>query len=582
MLPSFNAQIIAIYSDYFEEKEILEDALEGMDRQTLLKVATYFLNYNSYDQTDSFRSFDFVSNFFSQENEPFAARILRRTREIEKEAYQNGLEPKRIHFLTNYSCLVLFETIYSTDSKPREMSMAQIEQGLFKAILLINEQNEKGINLPVNGLNTESDFRHFFFSMAFWQWDITNYSPKMLLVSEAIKSSLLFEFLDQNQQTRLLLKEFEGYFGVESWQEFFCQILGWILHSFNVNKTNSLIITLKGSDQKMAELIDRICLSPTADANRDFIHLRAKPIYKLDTWNYRIIYNQFFFELLHQGMYFHLLRLNADSNPPRIKNFRSFYCHEFSEKYLLYSILETIYSNKYKKFSGQQISDLGIDGEPDYYIRNGSKIFLFESKDVLINAEIKTSKSPERIVEALKQKFFKTDKKPKAIIQLVNCIQSIFSESYNFDSFNGSRSTIYPIIIVYNRIFTAPGVNNLLSEWFEAELDRRNFNSHFRQRVHPITLVLIDDLIYYQDLLKNRTWKLETLLSNYHKYIKPQPLKENEEFSDYVSRQNRRYVSFSDYLEYFSRKQNEKATPKAFVQRCNAIIDSLKKDEGSE
>lgn len=47
--------------------------------------------------------------------------------------------------------------------------------------------------------------------------------------------------------------------------------------------------------------------------------------------------------------------------------------------------------NIFKK-SGEEIKNTyNIDAEPDYYIRNGNKIYLFESKDILIPSEVKIS-----------------------------------------------------------------------------------------------------------------------------------------------------------------------------------------------
>ena len=98
--------------------------------------------------------------------------------------------------------------------------------------------------------------------------------------------------------------------------------------------------------------------------------------------------------MLHKGVYFKLYEINNGLvKPEKVKgNFRSFYCDEFSEKILLYKTLNSIFKNKYKELSGEEIkTNYNIDAEPDYYIRNGNSIFLFESKDILINATIKST-----------------------------------------------------------------------------------------------------------------------------------------------------------------------------------------------
>jgi hypothetical protein len=578
MLPSFTAEIIAVYSDYFKEEETLEDLLDGIDKKMLLEVATFFLNIQMDKQIAYSRSSDFISKFFSSENASFASKILLRTRGIENKTSKEGGEMKRLHFITKYTSLVLFETSFSSNYETKQMSYAQAERRIFKAILLINQESESGISLPEGGLKSEVDFRNFFFSMAFWQWDIQNSTPKVLLVTETVKSIFLFEFFEKHSKTDFLLKAFENHFGVKSWREFFLQIMGLMVNMLVRTNTGNIVFELKPSDVLAKAIFERISLKPSIEGIHDFVSLRAQPVLKIDDSKYRIVFDQFFMELLHQGMYFRFSKLNSENKSESISNFRSFYCLEFSEKHLFYSVLKSIYGNRYKQFSGKQLDDQGVIGAPDYYIRNGNKIFLFESKDVMINANIKTSKDPDQILKALKEKFLTSRNKPKAVVQLVNCIESIYSQVWDFDKTIFQRTSIYPIVIVHHRLFSAPAINHLLSEWFEEELDKRGLPANIRNRIKPITLILIDDLIFHQDKLQSRKWKLEDLIDGYHRYRSPGDYRKDQDLPKFISTQNRKFISFSDYLEYWASQNNEHQTPRAFSEKCNSIIESLTED----
>lgn len=65
---------------------------------------------------------------------------------------------------------------------------------------------------------------------------------------------------------------------------------------------------------------------------------------------------------------------------------KKFVGEEFIEKHFFYNIMERSFST-YKLFSGEKLKSLLKDGEPDYYMRKGNKIFLFEFKDILIDSK---------------------------------------------------------------------------------------------------------------------------------------------------------------------------------------------------
>lgn len=65
-----------------------------------------------------------------------------------------------------------------------------------------------------------------------------------------------------------------------------------------------------------------------------------------------------------------------------------------------------IYSNARRLYK----NEFGIIAEPDYYIRNGNKIFLFESKDILIPSETKVSNDYENISSELKKRLYYEEK----------------------------------------------------------------------------------------------------------------------------------------------------------------------------
>ena len=106
----------------------------------------------------------------------------------------------------------------------------------------------------------------------------------------------------------------------------------------------------------------------------------------------------------------------------------------------MYNVLFDVYAKKYIQKSGEEIKNTyNIDAEPDYYIRNGNKIYLFESKDILIPSEVKISNDYTKITAELKKRLYYEEKgdgsiSKKAILQLLYNIKKLLKKNAEWDS----------------------------------------------------------------------------------------------------------------------------------------------------
>ena len=312
-------------------------------------------------------------------------------------------------------------------------------------------------------------------------------------------------------------------------------------------KENQGFYTAKTSSQKDTEFLTNWAVS-SAGEGFDFINIRANPLYKIEENEYRILFPLFMCESLYNGLYFKLNKINSGLDKPnKQKNFRQFYTSNFSEKYLLNTVLRQLFENKYVQCSGEQLDEDGISGAPDYYIRNGNKVFLFECKDVLVNGNVKSAVDYLELEKAIKEKFYKTDKAPKAIVQQINCIEKLQNKEHVYDKrLNPTKAKYYPILITHYRMFDCPGFNKVLLEIFNSEIEQRNLSS---DNIFPLTVINIDDLINYKSFFKNNLQELEQTIIDYHKYTSWNPKKtfgsEDEELNKKLST----YNSFSKFLE---------------------------------
>jgi hypothetical protein len=208
----------------------------------------------------------------------------------------------------------------------------------------------------------------------------------------------------------------------------------------------------------------------------------------------------------------------------------------------------------------------GLNAEPDYYLRNGKRIFLFESKDVLIKAEIKSSYDYNLMSKEIHKKFVSDNNgsKPqnKAILQLINSIKSIYKKQIPNDSnYSLKNVLIYPIIITHNNQSDTVGLNKIIQELFEKELEKNDFHGFKKGQIEPITIINIDTLIFYQDIIGKQV-KLEELINNYHKYtstVQGKKFKSQEEMEIYFEKS---LIPFSFFVENYMLKKGYNSIPK--------------------
>ncbi len=159
------------------------------------------------------------------------------------------------------------------------------------------------------------------------------------------------------------------------------------------------------------------------------------------------------------------------------------------------------------------------NGNPDFYMRNGNKVFIFEIKDALLNSTVICSQDYEVVKSAIYEKFHTNSKgHPKGVSQLaINCEQ-ILTGNIKWDTkYKPNRVKIYPIIVVTDNVFTVPGLNQILNHWFD-EYISVNYPDIDKTRIMPLTVLSIDSLICFQDYISNN---LEQYLSGYSPHAVP-------------------------------------------------------------
>jgi hypothetical protein len=518
-----NTKEIIDFSKIFET-ENYEDYLHRINdipKQLLIDGATHLLNFN---HSDSFVEDHRVllSKWFGPVNNALANTIN------DKIIDYIGDDLKEIQIINARTSLTLFEKVLSSNNNPPEISNEEFEVLLFKVYLALSEQLNQNDNLVIDSIEEDVEYpRSICLAIAnsLPTFDITNFNVNNVFLSQIVKTIFLLEFLENREDTKKLLNDFYEKFEVRDYKEFLIKLLPVSFNVISANSTGRIDLVLNRDDdfEANSSFLDKLSINHLdyEDKDVDFLNLRANPLIKIDDDTYRIIYPLFVLEKNFNGLYFILKEIN-DAYPEKDRvNLRQIVTFDFSEKHMLYSLLERAYGKKYFKFSGEQMK---TPGAPDYYIRNGNKIFLFESKDILINATTKESYDFSEYESALKDKLYyhsgKKKESAKAVRQLANFAKVLLEGEFKEDSNYKPKSIkIYPIIVLHNRQLDIIGLNNLINYWFQDELDSFENKTINVRNVKMPTIISIDTLILIHERLADGELKLEILLDEYQSFI---------------------------------------------------------------
>jgi len=507
------------YSDLFDdEPQSIDFYLRGLNQKYLEKSLLFLLGPFLDESQNDFRQF--LLKFFSHQNREFAQKIYSKLKVITND---NKISSS---ILNKYTLLTMFEAIYKNKTDDLEFGY-DAEIRIFKAILIGN-QHQNLTKKRAYPLIKERKFPQSTIALAFPYTEINNNNPTKIFITQLVKMIKLMDFLSSHDMGCKLLEKYLNEFGFTNIDDYVNTLTLFISQSINtlyVSKTCEFYVGQSNEFSTICNFIDRLILdSNTTKFEEDFTTIKRNPIIKLGVGHYQIIYLPFVLEKIFRGMYFHLDRLNKNfhsEGQPYLKNFRGVYCYEFSEKTLLYSLLLDIYKKRYKCFTGEEIKNKGVNAGPDFYMRSGKHVYLFECKDVMIDKKIKVSNDYQQYEAVIREKLYNKKEGNVGIYQLINNILKIYTGGYSFD--NGlfpEKVKIYPILVVHDRSFNVAGLNVLLNLWFEEEKNILKAHGYPISNVQNLVLIDIDTLIFYKQELQNPSIKLNDLLNGYLKKIR--------------------------------------------------------------
>ncbi|WP_157757628.1 hypothetical protein [Pseudalgibacter alginicilyticus] len=399
------------------------------------------------------------------------------------------------------------------------------EINIFKAFLIINKEVNEKQNFGDAEENIDK-MADMLITMSFSSADIGLFSNTdlefgKLLYTTIVKFEYLLKFLQSSEDYQYLEKALYENFKEENIEGLNAQVkllLGTILKMKFDN--NYKLVPEKPEHIRFLNTL----ASAEIDESDDFTNLKNYPFYKIDDATFSIIDYFFAVDKFFKSVRFILKdAYNTQHNlPEKDGSFFSFYNMQFSEEFLMKRVLDDVFHQKY--IVKRQEADTR-DNEPDYYARHNNRIYLFENKDILVAAGIKSSSNIDEIKKLLKKKFLKDGSRAVGIGQLVKSIEQIVNNEFPFDHYANNKNsfTIYPILLVSDRIFEIMGMNYILNQWYlELVRDKlgENYNPSF---IRDLTFIDMDTLIYWLPHLKKKDRNFKDIIDLHHKAMKKVP-----------------------------------------------------------
>ncbi len=567
---------IPFHAIYPNEKPLeLKEYFQGISRSTLLDIGSFFLGFNHENSAYS-HPYNFLKMFFSKKNEKEVEKIIKNFHKYVAEE-SNSIDTYEFAYVI--SSLRFFEYIFDNveDAGEDTLSKEEIELNIFKAYTILNQENTvsggKIASDSVENVVVEQKPAAISLALQLHNSDLVNYSVKKLFSTQLIRAILFFEFLESEVEGKALVKAFYECYKVEGYSEYLKRLLPLPHAVIMKDKESFTDIVLDGNldSKEDIEFLENFMVKDTDIADIDFRAIRSSPLYKIGDRKYRIISPMFVLEMIYNGLYWRFKPIN-DRLPKgeKVKNLYDLKTYNFSEKYVLHRILKEYYGKRYLQKNGEEL-DAIYDGAPDYYVRNGKRIFLFESKDIMLSAEVKQSSDYAVIKKELIKKLYqKEDGTPKAIIQIVRNVKKILKGNLSFDNaLKPHKVIVHPVLVLHYRMFNVPGLNKILNFWFQDELKKLLGEGLDTSRIRPLVIIDIDTLIFNKDAFAEKKISLEESLLEYQEEFIEFTLAGRKYYSETEAFQAQKnsYLPFDSYLDEKIEKMNLRNIPKELVEK---------------
>lgn len=361
------------------------------------------------------------------------------------------------------------------------------------------------------------------------------------------KAWRLFEFMSSHNPYNDYLNMFLNRQGVSSWQEYLSSIF-----SFYTQIINKPIVKIEEEYKTHRYFFDALCVKlqdcKTIWDDHDMKYLRNHPLIKISDCYYMVLNDNLLVDRIYQCLKFQIFEAMLDKKACNAKgkvyskddygNFSGNLGEDFSESEIFYHIIEKAFDGIADRLiRGNDMKKEKVPAEPDYYMRIGDKVFLFEYKDNTISDDDKQSTDYNYVKEVILSRICKDDGRTrKGAGQLLNSMNEMVNKNSldNFDDEAKNAKIIYPIVVTTDRTFSALGIQYHMVERFSKIIENWNIPTFVRipmvldldtlvlmsKRIHDRQISFVDVVEQYLNLNDLHLASFETFYTDYYRELK--------------------------------------------------------------
>lgn len=363
----------------------------------------------------------------------------------------------------------------------------------------------------------------FFFQKLTWPFNIKqfDFNEKIDPVFQLIRMAKFLEHLYLNPNYKEKVTAYLNHYGKDKVFNFVFDFMNIINLSYSKRKDNSFYISIIKDTPGYSEILNNLSINiedykVKENLQKDYLGIRQNPLLKINNDQYIVLNWKFLLASAYVGIIFDFSRISKIPYNT-LKNIAG---EEISETKIFRGIMQTAFYKKHRILNFDNKN--GTNGFPDFYLRDGNYIYLFEFKDYLVPTEIVASNSYEVIRNFIDERFIQNQKgKSKGITQLLQHIIKIENGGFEFDNYENKsikkrNLTIIPIIVTTHYHFQMGGINTYLIKKMDEIVAEQDL---LVKKIFPVTIIDFFFLFRQVKRLKEKDIDLLELIKKYHNYL---------------------------------------------------------------
>lgn len=428
-----------------------------------------------------------------------------------------------------------------------ELDLCEDEmEGVYKAILYCNQKwTDIGWSIGnIGKINIKND--SMFLAKLSMRVDlpIVEFKAHKDFRTQFYKAIQFFKFSEADPIFSTYLPAFYCDHKTRHWKEYLMQLFNFFYASLDCqyisldDSINPLPISVHSFFGQFTIEIDKDAdeLKELWTSNKGMAYLRNHFLLRVSDKIYLLLNANLLIDKMYQGMKFdffnsiktHNLTTKDGKRYSGYPHFSSVVGEAFSEPKMLYPFLHKCFDGIADKLiEGETFKNDGMCGEPDFYIREGDTLFLFEYKDLTLGDSVKFSQNEEMMKQQILERICydgidsNGEYKRKGGGQLLATINELLNNR-TFDKYDSGIlhiKNIYPIIVTTDSAFSSLGVNALVIDEFDRIKKEREYK--FGKIFVSVPIIMdFDILIKLGYLFSIKNINLRGVLQDYISYNK--------------------------------------------------------------